>query len=67
MAGPFARIISVFDRILPGPRVGGRDSHEAYAEWEYWIGKSLLEEYSDWFGSLEGRMVLDIGCGLGGK
>jgi len=60
-------MIYAFDRILPGPRVGGRDSHDAYAEWEYGIGKSLLEEYSEWFGSLEGRRVLDIGCGLGGK
>jgi SAM-dependent methyltransferase len=60
-------MIYAVDRILPGPRVGGRDSHEAYAEWEYGIGKSLLDEYSDWFGSLEGKRVLDIGCGLGGK
>ena len=60
-------MIHAVDRILPGPRVGGRDSHEAYAEWEYGIGKSLLEEYSEWFGSLDGRRVLDIGCGLGGK
>ncbi len=67
MAGLLARIIYAFDRILPGPRVGGRDSREAYAEWEYGIGKSLLEEYSGWFGSLGGKKVLDIGCGLGGK
>ncbi len=67
MAGPTARIIYAVDRILPGPRVGGRDSHEAYAEWEYGIGKSLLEEYSNWFGALDGKRVLDIGCGLGGK
>ena len=60
-------MIYAVDRILPGPRVGGRDSHEAYAEWEYGIGKSLLEDYSDWFGSLAGKKVLDIGCGLGGK
>jgi SAM-dependent methyltransferase len=67
VAGPLARMIYAVDRILPGPRVGGRDSHEAYAEWEYGIGKSLLDEYSEWFGSLEGKRVLDIGCGLGGK
>ncbi len=60
-------MIYAVDRILPGPRVGGRDSHEAYSEWEYGIGKSLLEEYSEWFGALEGKRVLDIGCGLGGK
>ena len=67
MAGPAARMIYAVDRLLPGPKVGGRDSHEAYAEWEYSIGKSLLEEYSEWFGPLDGKRVLDIGCGLGGK
>jgi SAM-dependent methyltransferase len=67
VAGLLARIISAVDRILPGPRVGGRDSQEAYAEWEYDVGRSLLEEYSGWFGALKGKRVLDIGCGLGGK
>ena len=67
MAGNLARMIFAVDRILPGPRVGGRDSHEAYSEWEYGIGRSLLEEYSRWFGALEGKRVLDIGCGFGGK
>jgi ubiquinone/menaquinone biosynthesis C-methylase UbiE len=60
-------MIYAVDRILPGPRVGGRDSQEAYAEWEYGIGRALLKEYADWFGALEGKRVLDIGCGLGGK
>jgi len=67
VAGPLARIIYAVDRILPGPRVGGRGSREAYAEWEYGVGRSLLDEYSGWFGSLGGKRVLDIGCGLGGK
>jgi SAM-dependent methyltransferase len=60
-------MIYAVDRVLPGPRVGGRGSHEAYSQWEYDVGRSLLEEYSNWFGSLEGSRVLDIGCGLGGK
>jgi SAM-dependent methyltransferase len=67
VAGRLARIIYSLDRVLPGPRVGGRGSHEAYAEWEYGVGRSLLREYSRWFGALEGKRVLDIGCGLGGK
>jgi len=67
VTGRLARIIYTLDRALPGPRVGGRDSHEAYAEWEYGVGKSLLQEYAKWFGDLEGKRVLDIGCGLGGK
>jgi len=60
-------MIYAVDRIIPGPRVGGRESPEAYAEWEYNLGKSLLAEYSDMFGSLDGKRVLDIGCGLGGR
>jgi ubiquinone/menaquinone biosynthesis C-methylase UbiE len=27
----------------------------------------LVEEYSSWFGDLRGKMLLDIGCGFGGK
>jgi len=67
VAGGLARIIYAVDSFLPGPRVGGRSSHGAYSKWEHEVALSLLEEYSEWFGSLEGRKVLDIGCGLGGK
>lgn len=67
MAGLLARVIRALDRALPGPRVGGRESPRAYAEWEHRLGRRLLDEYRGWFGSLGGRRVLDAGCGLGGK
>jgi SAM-dependent methyltransferase len=62
-----ARIIYRFDRLFPPVRVGGRESGEAYSHWEYESGRALLAEYADHFGPLQGRSVLDIGCGLGGK
>ena len=68
---PMKRFIASFvyavDRRLPGPRVGGRESSEAYSLWEYRLGKGILESYADRLGSLRGKSVLDIGCGLGGK
>jgi ubiquinone/menaquinone biosynthesis C-methylase UbiE len=62
-----ASILFAVDRRLPAPRVGGRESPEAYANWEYRTGKAILDEYAARFGTLEGRTVLDVGCGLGGK
>jgi SAM-dependent methyltransferase len=62
-----ARLISRIDRLFPRTRVEGRESPEAYSEWEYRLGKDLLERYTAHFGTLTGRRVLDIGCGLGGK
>ncbi len=62
-----ASILSAIDRRLPGPRVGGRESREAYSKWEYEAGKAILDSYALRFGSLEGLLVLDVGCGLGGK
>jgi SAM-dependent methyltransferase len=62
-----ASIVSAIDRRLPGPRVGGRESSEAYSKWEYETGRAILDSYTSRIGSLEGRLVLDVGCGLGGK
>jgi len=62
-----AAIVYFFDSRLPGPRVRGRESSEAYSEWEYETGKIILDSYGRHFGSLEEKRVLDIGCGLGGK
>jgi len=60
-------MIHRLDRLLPGPRVGGRESPEAYSRWEYESGKALLSDYPDLRLSLAGGRVLDIGCGPGGK
>ncbi len=62
-----ASFVYAFDRLMPRPRVGGRESSEAYSLWEYRVGKSILESYADRLGDLSGKRVLDIGCGLGGK
>lgn len=62
-----ARFVARLDRLFPPVRVGGRESGEAYSHWEYESGRSLLTEYADHFGPLQGKTVLDIGCGFGGK
>jgi len=62
-----ASIVHAIDRLMPRPRVGGRESSGAYFLWEYGIARGILESYGDRFGDLEGARVLDIGCGLGGK
>jgi len=62
-----ARIVFAIDRRLPRARVGGRGSDEAYSLWEYRTGKGLLEEYGGLIGPLEGKLLLDVGCGFGGK
>jgi SAM-dependent methyltransferase len=67
MIGFIARVFYFFDRIFPRVRIGGRESRKAYSEWEYREGKDLLDRYAPQFGSIEGALVLDVGCGMGGK
>jgi SAM-dependent methyltransferase len=62
-----ASLVFAIDRRLPGARVGGRESGAAYSKWEYETGKGIIASYAEHLGSLEGKDVLDIGCGLGGK
>ena len=62
-----ASLVYAVDRLMPRPRVGGRESSEAYSLWEYRVAKNLLESYAGRLGDLGGKRVLDIGCGLGGK
>ncbi len=54
------------NRLLPRPNVGGRESEDAYSEWEYEVGRQVFTEH---FGAdrLRGARMLDIGCGMGGK
>jgi ubiquinone/menaquinone biosynthesis C-methylase UbiE len=67
MLRALATCIYYVDRLFPRARVGGRESGQSYAAWEHETARHLLEEYSLHFGSLAGKSVLDIGCGLGGK
>ena len=62
-----ASFMYAIDRRMPRPRVGGRESSEAYSLWEYRTGMDILEAYAGRLGDLEGKRVLDVGCGLGGK
>jgi ubiquinone/menaquinone biosynthesis C-methylase UbiE len=62
-----ATLLYRIDRLLPRARVGGRESPGAYSIWEHGEGGALLERYSNYFGPLDGKDVLDIGCGFGGK
>jgi ubiquinone/menaquinone biosynthesis C-methylase UbiE len=54
------------NRLMPRPNVGGRESDDAYSEWEYEVGRRVFEEH---FGAerLSGVRLLDVGCGMGGK
>lgn len=61
------RLIVWLNRVFRGPRVEGRESPAAYSDWEYRWGQSLVREYLEPAGDLNGKRVLDIGCGLGGK
>jgi ubiquinone/menaquinone biosynthesis C-methylase UbiE len=61
------RLILWLNRVFRRPRVEGRESPEAYSDWEYRWGRSLVEDYLEPAGDLRGKRVLDIGCGLGGK
>ena len=44
----------------------GRESQEAYAEMEFQRGKGSLEIYEP-HDSIDGKYVLDLACGMGGK
>lgn len=54
------------NRLLPKPRVGGRESDSAYSDWEYSTGRDIFREHFPQ-AQLAGSRVLDVGCGLGGK
>jgi SAM-dependent methyltransferase len=62
-----ASLVHSVDRLMPRARLGGRASSEAYSLWEYGVGKDILAGYQRHLGTLDGKLVLDIGCGLGGK
>lgn len=55
------------DRFFPRPRVEGRESPEAYSDWEHRTGRTLIGRCDEYLGDLAGKKILDIGCGLGGK
>ncbi len=60
-------MIAFLNKWFRPPRVEGRESQEAYSEWERQWGTELVRAYLEPAGDLEGKRILDVGCGLGGK
>jgi len=62
-----ASLIVKLNAVFRPPNVGGRESESAYAEWEHHWGRRFSQDYLEPEGDVAGKMVLDVGCGLGGK
>lgn len=64
--GLWLESVVLVNRLLPRPHIGGRESQDAYSQWEYDTGRAIFSEH---FGTaaLPGAELLDVGCGLGGK
>jgi SAM-dependent methyltransferase len=64
--GVLLELVVGVNRLFPRPRIYGRESDEAYSQWEYDTGRAIFREH---FGAerLREARVLDVGCGLGGK
>lgn len=60
-------LILKLNKVFRPPNVAGRESGEAYSRWEHHWGLETAERYLEPAGDLGGKIVLDIGCGLGGK
>jgi len=60
-------LILQLNRVFRPPNVAGRESEEAYSQWEHHWGREVSREYLEPAGDLQGKTILDVGCGLGGK
>ena len=60
-------LIVALNRVFRRPNVGGRESQQAYSEWEHHWGKEFARIFMEPAGDLGGKQLLDVGCGLGGK
>jgi len=58
--------VIALNRLFPKPRIYGRESEEAYSQWEYEVGRDVFTRH---FGAevLQDAEMLDVGCGMGGK
>ncbi len=54
------------NKLFPKPKLEGRESDEAYAEMEYRHGSLELKKFNGRV-DLKNKVILDMGCGLGGK
>ncbi len=66
-AARMSRWIVWLNRVFRRPNVGGRESAGSYSQWEHHWGKEFARGYLEPAGDLAGKLVLDVGCGLGGK
>ncbi len=62
-----SKFILFLNKFFRRPNVQGRESGEAYSKWEHQWGLDTAINYLEPSGDLEGKKVLDVGCGLGGK
>jgi ubiquinone/menaquinone biosynthesis C-methylase UbiE len=60
-------LILLLNKVFRRPNVEGRESGEAYSQWEHTWGLETARIYLEPAGDLDGKKVLDVGCGLGGK
>jgi ubiquinone/menaquinone biosynthesis C-methylase UbiE len=60
-------LILFLNNVFRPPNVEGRESGEAYSRWEHRWGLETSAAYLEPAGDLQGKRVLDVGCGLGGK
>jgi len=60
------KLIEAFNIILPPKERPGRESNEAYSQTQYVWAKQSYSHFSDHI-DIKGKVVLDAGCGLGGK
>ncbi len=60
-------LILLLNRVFRPPNVEGRESGEAYSRWEHCWGLETAKIYLEPAGDIDGKRVLDVGCGLGGK
>jgi ubiquinone/menaquinone biosynthesis C-methylase UbiE len=60
-------LILLLNKVFRPPNVEGRESGDAYFRWEHRWGSEVAAAYLEPAGDLEGKRVLDVGCGLGGK
>jgi 2-polyprenyl-3-methyl-5-hydroxy-6-metoxy-1,4-benzoquinol methylase len=63
---PSETLCLLLNRLFPKPKLGGRESPQAYSEWEHGTAGRRLRLH-DGLIELRGKRVLDGGCGLGGR
>jgi len=60
-------LILLLNKVFRPPNVEGRESGQAYSRWEHRWGLETAAGYLEPAGDLQGKRILDVGCGLGGK